>query len=191
MTQEEKFVVNPLTKYFLDHKRSGANWIIKDRPAYGTAATGWDLQVERKNQVLLIEAKYIRGAFAASLAGLTIAPLSHRPERMKQKKLYRSWSAVICWAIGVGYPKVKKYQLRDVHQILFDYFSRNLPFWKYYCKTLHVKYIFFVHDGRVAKVSFDGILAAASLYKTKTGGNNINTRRIIAGRLMNKLLKFS
>ena len=103
MTKEEKFVVDPLQKYFLDQKRSGAKWWIKDRPKFGTAATGWDLQVERHGQVLLIEAKYIRGAFATSMAGLIISPLSLRREVMKRKGLKKSWSGVICWSIGSGY----------------------------------------------------------------------------------------
>ena len=75
MTKEEKFVVSPLKKYFRSRKRSRAYWKIKHKPAYETSATGWDLQVERKNTVLLIEAKYIRGPSAAAIAGLTIAPL--------------------------------------------------------------------------------------------------------------------
>ena len=58
MTNEEKYVVNPLLEYFLDKARSGANWELLHRPSTGAAATGWDLQVGRHNQVLLIEAKY-------------------------------------------------------------------------------------------------------------------------------------
>ena len=49
MTKETKFVVNPLEKYFLDPRRSGARWIIKHKPKFESSATGWDLQVERKN----------------------------------------------------------------------------------------------------------------------------------------------
>ena len=54
MTEEEKFAVDPLEKYLTDPNRSGANWHTKKRPNYGRSATGWDLQMERKNQVLLI-----------------------------------------------------------------------------------------------------------------------------------------
>ena len=75
MKPEKKFVVNPLEKYFLNIKRSGAKWRTKDKPKFERSATGFDLQMERKNQVLLFEAKYIRGPFASALAGLVIAPL--------------------------------------------------------------------------------------------------------------------
>src|SRR3989339_19291 len=104
MNPEAKFVVNPLQKYFLNPKRSGAKWNTKHKPKFESSATGWDLQMERKNQVLLIEAKYIRGPFASAFAGLVIAPLSNRPEKMRSKKK-KSWSSVICWAIGSSYKK--------------------------------------------------------------------------------------
>src|SRR3989338_8571113 len=123
MTKEETFVVDPLEKYFLDSKRSGAKWTIKHRPKFGSSATGWDLQVERKNQVLLIEAKYIRGPFASALAGLVIAPLTNKTEKMRSGKK-KSWSSVVCWAIGCGYNGGKrnlKYKMSGVYQILFDY----------------------------------------------------------------------
>ena len=122
MTNEEKFVVNPLEKYFLDYKRSGAKWKIKDKPKYGSSATGWDLQVEHTNKVLLIEAKYIKGPFAAALAGLVIAPLTNKQEKMKSKKK-KSWSAVVCWAIGCGYKeggRDLKYKMSGMYQIFFD-----------------------------------------------------------------------
>src|SRR3989344_112310 len=148
MTKEEKCVVNPLETYFLDHKRSGAKWRTKDKPRYGTSATGWDLQVERKNQVLLIEAKYIQGPFASSFAGLVIAPLSNRPEKMRSKRK-KSWSSVICWAIGSSYKK------NAIYQILLDYLTRNSEFWKCYSKILKVKYIYFIDNKKVANIRFD------------------------------------
>jgi hypothetical protein len=166
MTKEEKFVVNPLQEYFLDPKRSGAKWWIKDRPRYGTAATGWDLQVERHNQVLLIEAKYIRGAFAASMAGLIISPLSLRREVMKRKGLKKSWSGVVCWAIGTGYKKIDKYRMRDMYQILLDYIARNPEFWKFYSQLLKVKYIFFIENEKVGKISFAKMIKLAEKYKS-------------------------
>lgn len=164
MTPEERFVVNPLEKYFRNPDRSGAVWWVKAKPHFGTAATGWDLQVERHNQVLLIEAKYIRAAFAASFVGLVISPLSLRREVMKRKSLKKSWSAVICWAIGSGYNKVAKYRMRDIHQILFDYIARNIPFWKFYSKSLKVRYIYFVDKNKVAKISFMRFIGLAEKY---------------------------
>jgi hypothetical protein len=185
MTKEEKFVVKPLEKYFRNPNHSGAKWIIKHRPEYGTSATGWDLQVERKNQVLLIEAKYIRGPFAAALAGLVIAPLTNRREKMRSKKK-KSWSSVACWAIGCGYEKggrAKKYKMSGIYQILFDYLIRNLKFWEHYSKLLKVKYIFFVDKGKVSKVGFDKIIKLADKYKFSVN-KPLHEKRLIADGLM-------
>ncbi|QQG42481.1 MAG: hypothetical protein HYW15_03165 [Candidatus Giovannonibacteria bacterium] len=185
MTQEEKFVVNPLEKYFLDPKRSGAKWTRKDR-SRGMSETGWDLQVERKKQVLLIEAKYIRGPFASAFAGLTIAPLTNRPEKMKNN-LYRSRYSVICWAIGFGY-KRRKYKMSRIYQILFDYLARNLEFWECYSKTLKVMYIFFVDNQKVAKISFSKIINLAARYELSIK-KSLPERRAIAEKLL-KILDF-
>ncbi len=184
MTQEEEFVVNPLVKYFGNHGRSGAGWSTRSKPKFGSSATGWDLEVERKNQVLLIEAKYIRGAFASAFAGLVIAPLSKRPEKMKSGK-YRSWASVVCWAIGWGHKEYKN----DIYQILLDYLSRNLKFWEYYSKTLKVKYIYFVNNKKVAKINFDKIIKLSNKYKSSA--NQSQPERIkIAKKLLKNHLKF-
>ncbi len=188
MTQEEKFVVGHLEKYFLDPKRSGARWKIKDRPKYGISETGWDLQVERKNQVLLIEAKYIRGPFASALGGLVIAPLTHKKEKMKSKKK-ESWSAVICWAIGCGYKRggrAKKYKMSGIHQILFDCFIRNLKFWKCYSKILKVKYILFVDDKKVARVNFSKVINLAKRCRP-LADKSLHERRLGAEKLLTAL----
>ncbi|OGY99277.1 MAG: hypothetical protein A2945_04875 [Candidatus Liptonbacteria bacterium RIFCSPLOWO2_01_FULL_52_25] len=190
MTKEEKFVVNPLEKYFLDPKRSGARWTIKHRPGYGTSATGYDLQVERKNQVLLIEAKYIRGSFAAALAGLVIAPLTSKQEKMKSKKK-KSWSAVVCWAIGCGYQRggrAKKYKMSGIYQILFDCLGRNLKFWECYSDLLRVKYVFFVDGNKVGKISFYKIINFAKRYKSSMD-KSLHQRRTEAEKLA-KGIKF-
>lgn len=190
MTSEEKFVVNPLEKYFLDPKRSGAKWTIKHRPRYGTSATGWDLQMERKNQVLLIEAKYIRGPFAAAIAGLVIAPLTNKQEKMKSGKK-KSWSAVVCWAIGCGYQRgerAKKYKMSGIYQILLDCLIRNLEFWESYSKLLKVKYIFFVDSNKIAKISFSKIISLAEQYKS-SANESLHERRIRAEKLLN-IIKF-
>ncbi|MEK9173031.1 MAG: hypothetical protein AAB594_00460 [Patescibacteria group bacterium] len=187
MTKEEKFVVDPLEKYFLDTKRSGAKWIKKHRPP-GRSATGWDLQVERKNQVLLIEAKYIRGPFAAALAGLVIAPLTSKQEKMKSKNR-KSWSAVVCWAIGCGYQKgerAKKYKMSGIYQILFDCLTRNLKFWGCYSKLLKVKYIFFVDNKKVGKISFNRIIDLAEKYKPSMS-KSLHERRLMAEKLLRTL----
>ena len=188
MTKEERFVVNPLEKYFLDSGRSGAKWRTKYRPPFGRSATGWDLQMERKNQVLLIEAKYILGPSASALAGLTMAPLVNRPERMKSKKK-RSLSSVTCWAIGCGYvggERNLKYKMSGFYQILFDCLIRNLSFWKCYSKILKVKYIYFVDHKRVAKISFDRIIHLATRYKSSSD-KSLHKRRLMAEALLKGL----
>lgn len=179
MTKEEEFVVNPLEKYFLDYERSGAKWITNHRPLFGSGATGFDLQMVRKNQVLLIEAKYIRGPAASAFAGLFIAPLSKRPEKMKSKKK-RSWSSVVCWAIGCGYKS-------GIYQILLDYLARNLEFWECYSKTLKVKYIYFVNKKKeVAKISFNEIISLAKRYKPSSD-ESLRKRRLKAEDLLKNL----
>lgn len=186
MTQEEKFVVNPLEEYFLDPKRSGALWNTKSKPNFGSSATGWDLQMERKNQVLLIEAKYIRGSAASAFSGLVFAPFSSkRPEKMKSKK-EKSWSAVISWAIGCGYDRGNRdkiYKMSGMYQILFDLLIKNLSFWDFYSKTLKVKYIYFVDDNKVGKISFNKIISLAGRYKS-TMSKTLHERRLLAERLL-------
>ncbi|MDO8594196.1 MAG: hypothetical protein Q7R93_01635 [bacterium] len=190
MTKEERFVVNPLEKYFRDSRRSGATWETKHRPSFGKSSTGWDLQMERKNQVLLIEAKYIQGPSASAFAGLTTAPLVYRREKMKSKKK-KSWSSVVCWAIGCGYTGGRrnlKYKMCGMYQILFDFLARNLEFWKCYSKMLRVKYIFLVDNGRVAKINFLKIINISRRYKT-SADKSLEERRLIAEKLL-KNLKF-
>jgi hypothetical protein len=190
MGNEKKLVVNPLKRYFLNKKRSGATWLIKDEPSSETAATGWDLQMKRNKQVLLIEAKYFSRSFISSFGGLITSPLTNRPEKMKSNKR-RSWSAVVCWAIGSGYKN------RDIYQIIFDYFVRNLEFWPVYSKVLKVKYIYFVSNNKVGKIRFDQIIKKAILYRNKLinlgidiyGRKDVETKRIEADKLM-KDLKF-
>lgn len=188
MNSETKFVVNPLEKYFLDYKRSGAKWKTKHKPKFESSATGWDLQMERKNKVLLIEAKYIRGPFASALAGLVIAPLTNKTEKMKSTKK-RSWSSVVCWAIGCGYNKGgrdKKYKMSGIYQILLDCFARNLEFWECYSKMLKVKYIYFIDNQKVAKISFDKIIIIARKYKLSSD-KSLYERRIRAEGLLKNL----
>ncbi len=181
MNPETKFVVNPLEKYFLDFKRSGAKWSTKHKPKFESSATGWDLQMGRKNQVLLFEAKYIKGSFASAFAGLVIAPLTNKTEKMKSKKK-KSWSSVICWAIGYSYKN-------GVYQILLDYLARNLEFWKQYSKILKVKYIYFVDNQKVAQIRFGKIINIATQYKLSSLDESLNERRLIAKNLL-KNLKF-
>ena len=188
MNPESKFVVNPLEKYFLDPRRSGAKWIIKYKPKFESSATGWDLQVERKNQVLLFEAKYIRGPFASALAGLVIAPLTNKTEKMKSGKK-KSWSSVVCWAIGCGYKggeRNLKYKMSGIYQVLLDCLARNLELWECYSKILKVKYIYFVDNQGVAKINFDKIINLATRYKLSSG-KSLHERRLIAEDLLKNL----
>lgn len=182
-TSEEKHVVLPLEKWFRSRK---ANWNRIIIPNYGTAATGWDLEVERKNQVLLIEAKYISGPFLASFGGLVTAPLAHRNQRTIKRK-YRSWCAEVCWAIG------SRYENRNVYQIFLDYIGRNMDFWRSYGSILRMKYVFFVEDGRVTRLTWNKILRCGEAYVQQTvkiPNSNIRMklaeRRAIAEAIMRK-----
>ncbi len=183
-TKEERFVVNPLATFLLNRKRSGAGWSIKDRPKYGKSARGWDLQAERKNQVLLIEAKYIVGPFASAMAGLTLAPLSDRRERMRSGRKLGSWCAAVAWAIGWD---GRNYTRDGIYQIVLDYLSRNPGFWRCYSRELKVKYIFFVENGSVARISFDKILTLAKRYAPFSGATRAQ-RRTSAQNLMSLLV---
>jgi len=184
MTKEERFVVNPLQAFLLDPRRSGAAWGIKHRPKHGTSATGWDLQAERKNRVLLIEAKYITGPFAAALAGLVTAPLMHRQEKMRSCKS-KSWCAVVAWGIGWGRQRgsTRKYKMAGIYQIMLDVLARNLEFWKCYSRVLKVKYIFFVDQGRVAKIRFDRVITLAQRY-APVSGLSLSEKRYRAEKLL-------
>lgn len=180
MTKEEKFVVLPLMGWF---RRQRADWKLY-KPRYGTAATGWDIEASRKNRDLLIEAKYIDGPFLASLGGMVTAPLANRPQHSMTRK-YRGWSFGVCWAMGSSYDQ------RNVYQLLFDYFIRNLNFWKHYAQDLRMEYIFFVEDGKVARISFSKILVLAKSYKLKASSKNLKERRLVADELIRRLLKFT
>ena len=109
MNPETKFVVNPLEKYFLDFKRSGAKWSTKHKPKFESSATGWDLQMGRKNQVLLFEAKYIKGSFASAFAGLVIAEAAGRAVYKYHTQFFKmfDWqalsSAELFKQVAIGY----------------------------------------------------------------------------------------
>ena len=175
MTKEEEFVVKPLLEWF---KRQEPNWIVH-KPQDGASSTGWDLEARRKNQDLLIEAKFIDSPFVASLAGLVAAPLARRPQHSTKRK-YRSWCHSICWAIG------SERETGNIYQILLDYFARNPVFWNHYCRDLHVKYIFFVKSRRVARVPFAKMLAVAHTYVDETRDARLTERRSVAAELMKR-----
>ncbi len=185
MTNEDRYVVRPLIRWF---KRQRAQWKVKT-PNYSTSAKGWDIEARRKNSDLLIEAKYIGGAFAPSFAALAAAPLVNRPSRFMQRK-YRGWASRVCWAIGTNYSEPHLYQ------ILLDYLSRNPRFWTYYVQTLRLKYVFFVRDGRVARARFNSILSIAKRYarladdpKRRRPFDRVHRERL-AGHLMWEILKY-
>ena len=176
MTDEKEYVLEPLKNWF---QRQKAKWQLME-PKNDRYETGWDLEARRKNEDLLIEAKFINRSFLSSFTALVTAPLAKRPQRFMKKK-YRSWSHGICWAIGT------RYQLQNIYQILFDYFARNLIFWRHYGQDLHMKYIFFVKDNKVAKILFDDMLEKASIYERKTKDKALTEKRKIAEELMEGL----
>lgn len=179
MNRESKNVVNPLIRWFRKQK---PNWIIH-KPPYETAATGWDIEARRKNQDLLVEAKYINGPFLSAFNGLVTAPLANRPSKLMKRK-YRSWSFGICWAIG------SEYKSRNIFQLIFDYFSRNIKFWKCYGKILRMKYVFFVEKGKVTKISWDNLYKLGVRYKKlKAPEQKLEQKRLIANKLMSRYYK--
>lgn len=175
MTQEEKFVVDPLVRWF---KNQRVQWRIH-RPAYATSATGWDIEVRRKNLDLLIEAKYISGPFLSSFTGLVTAPLAKRRQQLMVRK-YRSRSYGVCWAIGA------EYAMRNIYQILLDYLARNPVFWKHYSKDLRMMYVFFVENGKVTRIQFTTLLRLAEQYSKQVGDCLLRKRRLFAEELMRR-----
>lgn len=183
MTKEEEFVVNPLYEWF---QRQKTDWEKPLKPNHGKSATGWDIEVKRKNLDLLIEAKYIdKQSITSAIAGLVLAPLSGRPQRSLKIK-YRNWCHNVCWAIGIN-PNDK----RHLYQALLDYLARNPAFWKHYSEDLCLKYIFFVQNNMVAKVRFSKLLDIATQYDKESEGKKLNGKRVVVDVLMKKILKFS
>jgi len=178
MNRENKFVVKPLAKWFQQQK---AKWEI-DKPKYVTSETGWDIEARRGNQDLLIEAKYIQGPFLSSFSGLVCAPLAHRPQRFMKKK-YRSWNYGVCWAIG------SSYKSRNIYQLIFDYFSRNLTFWQHYGQDLKMKYVFFIKGNEILKIRWQKLLELSKKYEQTANNMKLNERRAIAEELMSKVRK--
>lgn len=183
LTQEEKKVVLPLKKWL---ERRKTKWIKKNMPNYGTAATGWDLEFERHDLVLLIEAKYFQRSFIGSFSGLVTAPLTHRKQKSIKTK-YRSWCAYVCWAIGSSYAS------RNIYQLLFDYIGRNMDFWRSYGQILKMKYVFFVKEGKVIRLSWSQFLKASEVYVAKVNKlpnhdskMKLGERREIADKIMQR-----
>ena len=160
-------------------KGQKAHWDIHT-PSHETSEKGWDIEASRKNQDLLIEAKYIAGPSLSSLAGLVTAPLAMRTQRSMARK-YRSWCHGVCWAIGIKPP-------RSMYQILFDFIARNPRFWKHYGQDLRMKYIFFVQEGEVTRIPFAAFLRITDLYADRAEGKTLAARRQIAADLLSRYL---
>ena len=162
-------------------EEQNADWDLL-KPSYPTSARGWDIEARRKNQDLLIEAKYITGPSISSFAGLVTAPIAKRAQRFMVRK-YRSWCHHVCWAIGIKPP-------RNMYQILFDVTARNLKFWKHYGEDLRMKYIFFVEKEEVTRIPFTAFLRMAKLYADRVDDKTtLEERRRIADGLLSTYLK--
>jgi len=162
-------------------KEQKAHWNLQ-KPSHSSSARGWDIEATRKNQDLLIEAKYIAGPAISSFAGLVTAPIARRAQRSMVRK-YRSSGHGVCWAIGIKPP-------RNMYQILFDYMARNQLFWKHYGEDLRMKYIFFVQEGEVTKIPFTAFLRMSKLYADRTDDKtSLLARRRIADDLLSAYLK--
>jgi hypothetical protein len=179
MTKEEQHVVKPLVRWFRHQKR----WSIKT-PRHGTSERGWDIEARRKNQDLLIEAKYIDGPFLSSFSGLVAAPLASRAQHFMRRKK-QSWSYRVCWAIGTPYSE------DHLYQILLDYIARNLKFWGHYHKDLRLKYVFFVRRNSVARVGFRDLILVAGAYAKEVSDNDrLHYRRSVADHLLGQRLRY-
>ena len=170
MGNETRLVVEPLVHWLEGQK---PRWTTRT-PRYETWARGWDIEANCKNQVLLIEAKYIAGASISSFAGLVTAPMADRK--------YPSSPYGVCWAIGIKQP-------RNLYQILFDIMARNLKFWKHYGEDLRMKYIFFVEKRGVTRIPFADFLSIAERYADSTESESLQERRRIAKELLRKFLQ--
>jgi hypothetical protein len=180
MTKEGKYVVNPLVRWF---RRQEARWALKT-PRHGTSERGWDIEARRKNQDLLIEAKYIDGPFLSSFSGLVAAPLANRTQHFMRRKT-QSWSYQVCWAIGSPYSE------NHLYQILLDYLARNPKFWGHYQKDLRIKYVFFVRRNSVARVRFSDLIEVARTYAKGVSDNNrLDYRRSVAGHLLGQRARY-
>jgi len=180
MTKEEKYVVRPLVRWF---RRQRADWAVRT-PKHGTSERGWDIEARRKNQDLLIEAKYIDGPFLSSFSGLVAAPLASRAQHFMRRKK-RSWSYRTCWALGASYSE------NHLYQILLDYLARNMKFWRHYYKDLRLKYVFFVRGGSVARLRFRDLLIIARAYARDVARNgSLDYKRTAAGYRLRSHLKY-
>ncbi len=178
MTKEEKYVVRPIVRWLRSER---AHWKVRT-PRHGTSERGWDIEARRKNQDLLIEAKYIDGPFLSSFSGLVAAPLASRAQHFMRRKT-RSWSYRVCWAIGTSYSE------NHLYQALFDYLVRNPKFWQHYYKDLRLKYVFFVRRNLVARVRFEDLITVARTYAKETSDNNrLDYKRAVAGHLLGSRL---
>lgn len=72
---EQKYVLEPVKDWFENQK---AGWVLYT-PRNATD-TGWDIEARRKNQDLLIEAKYIKHSFISSFSQLVTSPLTNRAQ---------------------------------------------------------------------------------------------------------------
>jgi hypothetical protein len=179
-TKEEKYVVKPLIRWF---RRQEARWTIRT-PGYGTSERGWDIEARRKNQDLLIEAKYIDGPFLSSFSGLVAAPLASRVQHFMRRET-QSWPYRVCWAIGTPHTEDRLYQ------ILLDYLARNLKFWGHYHKELRVEYVFFVRRNSVARVRFRDLILVASTYAREVSDNDqLHYRRSVADHLLGQRARY-
>ena len=177
MNRESELVVKPVMRWF---KRQQVKWKLFT-PSHPISTTGFDIAAQRHNQHLLIEAKYIHGPFNTALAGLLVAPLSYRPDRHMRRE-YRSWATGVCWAIGSRHP------LENIYQILFDYFYRNPLFWEHYRKDCKMKYVFFIRNKKVARITFQRLLEISKRYSLCVATKQpLQKRRAVAKNLMAKL----
>lgn len=174
---ERKCVVEPLENWFRNQR---AAWELK-KPTYSKSERGWDLEARRKNLDLLIEAKFTSGPFISWFSRLVTSVLTQRVQHFMKRK-DRSWCSFSCWAIGTDD------EVKNIYQILFDYFTRNFNFWHHYCEDCKVKYVFVVKNDKVIRIPFLKLLDKAQIYSEQTVGKRLPEKREIAEKLMKKYI---
>ncbi|MFA5629332.1 MAG: hypothetical protein WC958_03655 [Dehalococcoidales bacterium] len=170
---ERENVVKPLKKWLESQNTKWETYM----PPHPTSK-GWDLEASRPNCDLLIEAKYIQRSFIASFSYLVTSPLPDRKQYFAVRKP-KKWCAHHCWAIGSS-----NYKTRELYQLIFDYLIRCPTFWRHYKEDLGMKYVYFVINGKVAKVDFGKLLDYSETYKKNTAEKTTEGKRAIAEDLM-------
>ena len=157
MNEEE--VKKALIKYF---KREKANWTI-GKNTKPNSETGWDLIVKRKNSILFIEAKGIKGAFDPAFIASCGAVLFRRSKEVRSNKNSPHWCADYC----IAFNTTRNWEYDLVRALLYKLSQPNcIKNWNLLSKAKG-KYLFLVRDSdkKVIKLNWTGKNSVEALYK--------------------------